>query len=369
MSTPAPFIARCLCGTNKIPVPTALPRTAHVCHCTTCRTSHGTLFAMHTDLDDLPFPTSSPPSTLSIYKSSPTSGKAFFCSTCGTYMFASYYYMLEGKQNEGKCVSTGCLELSPEYLASEEGKGKKLEDVLAIDFHCVIKDTIDGGAAAWAGDWTREDLVHFKNLWEEAPASEDDVKAMLASYTYPSGRKELEGWCRCQSAKVKITRDDENIKYRTSICACDSCRLSTGTDVVPFTRVPRQYATFIKDGKEVEWPGTWDDAAKAAFPNLIIYESSPGTIWGACGTCGARIFYQRPEKDEEGNELVQPLTALFGADTTKGILHLDWLDWVAEEDEAIGFIEDAENAGRAGVISKNMSKKYGEWVRTLRSQK
>ncbi|KAF3928502.1 hypothetical protein ABW20_dc0108917 [Dactylellina cionopaga] len=371
-STPAPFQATCLCRANTILIPSSLPRTAHICHCTTCRTSHGTLFAIHTDLESLPFSPSSLPATLKTGKFATERGQTFFCSTCGTWMFASYFYTLEGKLVEGCCVSTGCLSLSPEYLSANPSA--KLEDVLSVDFHCLIKDTIDGGAAPWVGDWSKESQMHFFGKWEEPPMpAQKDATALLEKHEYPTGGKELDGWCKCKDVKVRITRDDEATKYKTSICVCDSCRLSTGTDIVPYTRTPRDRCFFVRkseDGEEtvIEWPEVWDEAAKAKLDNLIIYESTPGkVVWGACGGCGARIFYHRYGKKENGKQLVEPMTALFGADDTKGILHLDWLEWEAGA-EGAWLMDDAEKAGRAGIVSRNAAEKYNEWVEKVASK-
>ncbi|EGX48567.1 hypothetical protein AOL_s00080g196 [Orbilia oligospora ATCC 24927] len=373
MSNPTPLQATCLCRTNTIQIPTTLPLTAHVCHCTTCRTSHGTLFAMHTDLEVLPFSESSPPSTFRVYQSSQDSGKAYFCGTCGTYMFASYFYMREGARHEGFCVSTGCVSLSDSYKS--ENPTTKLEDVLSVDFHCIIKDTIDGGASPWAGDWSKETQVQFHGNWEEPPMpSQEDAEELGRKYVYPAGRKELDGWCRCKNVKVRITREDTTKKYKTGVCACDSCRLATGTDVATYTWVPRDNAFFVtksENGEEQiqEWPTIWDDATKAKFGNMIVFESTPGkVVWGACGTCGARIFYQRYGKTfNNGKDLVEPLTALFGADDTQGIMHLDFLDWAVSED-GIYWAEEAEKAGRAGIMTRNVNLMYQKWVKGLQSR-
>ncbi|KAF3145736.1 hypothetical protein TWF703_006878 [Orbilia oligospora] len=337
MSNPTPLQATCLCRTNTIQIPTTLPLTAHVCHCTTCRTSHGTLFAMHTDLDALPFSESSPPSTFRIYQSSQNSGKAYFCGTCGTYMFASYFYMREGARHEGFCVSTGCVSLSDSYQS--ENPTTKLEDVLSVDFHCIIKDTIDGGASPWAGDWSKETQVQFHGNWEEPPMpSQEDAEELGRKYVYPTRRKELDGWCR-----------------------------------LAYTWVPRDNAFFVtksENGEEQvqEWPTIWDDATKAKFGNMIVFESTPGkVVWGACGTCGARIFYQTYGKTfKNGKDLVEPLTALFGANDTQGIMHLDFLDWAVSED-GIYWAEDAEKAGRAGIMTRNVNIMYQKWVKGLQS--
>ncbi|KAK6340084.1 hypothetical protein TWF730_001857 [Orbilia blumenaviensis] len=372
MSSAAPIQATCLCRRNTIQIPTKLPLTAHVCHCTTCRTSHGTLFAMHTDLDSLPFSEDSPPTTLRIYQSGQNSGKAYFCGTCGTYMFASYFYMREGERHDGFCVSTGCVSLSDPYKS--ENPTAKLEDVLSVDFHCIIKDTIDGGASPWAGDWNKETQVQFHGNWEEPPMpSQQDAQELSEKHVYPTGRKELEGWCKCQGVRIRIARDDETKKYQTAICACDSCRLATGTDVVAYTWVPRDWAFFITKSEsgtvEVEeWPTVWDDATKAKFGNMIIYESTPGkVVWGACGTCGARVFYHRYGKQKDGQDLVEPLTALFGANDTQGIMQLDFLDWTVSDD-GIYWIEDAEKEGRTGIITKNINVMYPKWVEGLKNR-
>ncbi|EPS44405.1 hypothetical protein H072_1592 [Dactylellina haptotyla CBS 200.50] len=370
MTDPAPLKATCLCRQVDLHLPTTLPRTAHACHCTTCRTSHGTLFCMHTDLDSLPFPIDSPPPTLKIYKDSKRTGSAYICTKCATWMFASYFYMYAGERREGCCVSTGCLYLSPEYKAANPTS--KLEDVVSIDMHCLVKDTIDGGSASWAGDWSKQQ-VHFHGNWEEPPlASQQHAQDLLKQHSYPTGRKELDGWCKCQGVKVRIVREDETKKYKTILCACDSCRLATGTDIVPYTWVPRDKAFFVmqEDGQEklVEWPQLWDDEAKAKFPSLVVYESTPGKIvWGGCGSCGCRIFYHRYDKEKDGAKIVEPLTGIFGADTTNGILHLDWFQWLTAP-EGIWHMEDAEKEGRAGIISRNACEKYQAWVKELDAQ-
>ncbi|KAK6539170.1 hypothetical protein TWF694_009414 [Orbilia ellipsospora] len=373
-SISAPLQATCLCRQNVIPIKTTLPQPAHICHCTSCRTMHGTLFCMHSDLDELPFSVTSPPPTLkaTLTDKSPAPCYIFTCNNCGTWMFATYFFTRSGELQAGQCVSTGCLSLSPEYKSSNPTA--KLEDVINITMHCLIKDTIDGGASSWVGDWSKEKQPHFHGRWDEPPLpSRKDAQALLENHSYPTGRKELDGWCKCQGVKLRIIREDESQKYKAILCACDSCRLAAATDIVPFVLVPRTKAFFVKGGADnqelLEWPQAWDDTAKAKFDNMIIYESTPGKVaWGSCRNCGARVFYQRYAKRREGVEVVEPLTGLFGADTTKGILHLDWLDWITSaESGGIGLIEDAEAEGRAGIITRDANERYKEWVNEIKN--
>ncbi|KAF3904506.1 hypothetical protein AA313_de0208720 [Arthrobotrys entomopaga] len=371
----APLQATCLCRQNVIPIKTSLPQAAHICHCTSCRTMHGTLFCMHSDIDELPFPVSSPPPTLkaTLTNESPSPCYLFTCNKCGTWMFATYFFKRDGELRAGRCVSTGCLSLSPEYKSANPTT--KLEDVINITMHCLIKDTIDGGASSWAGDWSKKQ-PHFHGRWDEPPLpSRKDAQALLENHSYPTGRKQLDGWCICKGVKVRITREDDSQRYKAILCACDSCRLAAATDIVPFILAPREKAFFVKNDKGneelLEWPKVWDDETKAKFDSLVVYESTPGKVaWGACRNCGARAFYQRYEKRKEGVEVVEPLTGLFGGDTTKGILHLDWLDWIPNtKTNGIGFIEDAEAEGRAAIISRDASERYTEWVNEIQNSK
>lgn len=76
----------CLCGKVKIEFAGPIRRFHH-CHCHTCRKAHATVYGSSALVRDAVFQVTSNADLLATYDSSP--GKTrYFCSNCGSHMFA-----------------------------------------------------------------------------------------------------------------------------------------------------------------------------------------------------------------------------------------------------------------------------------------
>ncbi|NDV01958.1 GFA family protein [Pseudoroseicyclus tamaricis] len=86
----------------------------------------------------------------------------------------------------------------------------------------------------------------------------------------------MTGHCLCGATSFSY----EGKENWRSYCHCDSCRRFTGAPVAAYLAVPH---------------GAW--AWTGAEPRR--YESSPGTGWLSCATCGSAIAYDSDREPDE----------------------------------------------------------------------
>jgi hypothetical protein len=109
-------------------------------------------------------------------------------------------------------------------------------------------------------------------------------------------------------------------RYDAGNCACNSCRLTSGFEIVQWAYVPPSRLTTPTGG-----PYRFDS------PTLKTFKSSEGATRCFCGDCGASIFFWCDRSPEVVDVAVGILSAPSGARAE------DWLAWRTE----IGFEEDA----------------------------
>jgi len=163
--------------------------------------------------------------------------------------------------------------------------------------------------------------------------------------------------CRCHNVSFEVKRPGKDYehgtgKFRSSLCACNSCRIVSGFEITSWTSVPEDHivgnpdlAAFLKDTS-----------------TLGFYESSPKTGRYFCATCGATVLYHK-----QGRGTVDIATGLFEP-TITGVARVEaWLEWKLspeaqstdtseESQELVGFSEDAVDAGFVRDISKGMKR-------------
>jgi len=191
----------------------------------------------------------------------------------------------------------------------------------------------------------------------------------MANVPKPKENDYLTAKCHCGGVELKIRRANfssemekgeekhkprhipsDPTKYLASMCACRSCRLATGTSLVPWMLIPvgnvftspssqkSDLAPLIL-GKEASNPSANSNQ------RLKHYWSSQDACWSHCGKCGAAMYYWNEKRKEEVDILVGVLRAEEGAMARR------WLEWkwgsVGFEEEVV----DAEviEAWRVGV--------------------
>ena len=76
------IVGSCLCGAARYEISQA-PRTAELCHCSTCRKAHGTAFSANAEVPSASFRWIAGEDLLSEFASSPQRRRVF-CSRCGS---------------------------------------------------------------------------------------------------------------------------------------------------------------------------------------------------------------------------------------------------------------------------------------------
>ncbi len=112
-------------------------------------------------------------------------------------------------------------------------------------------------------------------------------------------------------------------RFLAGVCACNSCRLDTGTETIQWAFVPTVDIHLDAGGeKPFELP----------FGTLNAYGSSKGVVRYHCSVCGASVFFTSDQREN----LVDVAIGLMAA--TEGARAESWLHWATER---LSFREDA----------------------------
>jgi hypothetical protein len=125
------------------------------------------------------------------------------------------------------------------------------------------------------------------------------------------------------------------------LCACTSCRVTSGFEVTSWTHVARHKIRFTSDGKASGQ--SVDDALNTSDRfGLGHYESSPDTHRYFCRRCGAKVFY-----DRVGAERVDVALGVFEA---QGSRAEDWFAWNPDRED-VSFLGEAVDMGFVGALA------------------
>ena len=336
----------CHCGQHKysFKVPTSsLPIQQRLCHCNISRRISGCLFTSY-----FPIPTSNaPPDTsgLTAYKSSDILSR-YFCSTCSTHLYCRYN-------------SDGHFEASHGSVLG------KTDDLFEFVGHWWLEDTKDGGGSVWLKDFNGKAMSRWMTDWNKGQQVSLDWRTTnMSDKSAPiDPHEKLRGHCHCNGVDFLISRPDEaslkasspwpdllvpwnsgqsdanpenkpwwlsddHTKYLAGTCACDSCRMIAGFDIIEWAFVPVSNMS-LPDGSQFNPP----------FGTMTPYDSSvkngkTRTRW-FCSGCGAHVLYT----SEERPTLVDVAVGLL--DAPSGARAEDWLQW--DMTERVSFREDAHN--------------------------
>ncbi|KAF2836063.1 hypothetical protein M501DRAFT_997291 [Patellaria atrata CBS 101060] len=315
MSDTIDVLTTCLCGrsnfTTTIPH-SSLPMPGHFCHCTSCRRIHGALSAFHA-------PWSAPPSSaiekLAKYKSSERVTQ-YFCPTCGAHMLDSS--PLEGSLEHNWTIATPLVQGA--------------ENIFEYKEHIYIEDTKDGGTSDFVRSYNGTPLLRWAGRdgeSEQLPPYWDTTKDLRARPEAhdPSGKVK----CLCHCGGIEFYLHRPNIKvspeadfglpdkwfdvatnrYIVEACGCDSCRLDSGADIMPWIFVPPSRFS-LPDGSPLP--------EDRMFGTMKHYRSSENVSRNFCGWCGATVFYMNDERTEWD-------LAVGLIDAESGARAEEWLEW------------------------------------------
>lgn len=300
--------AQCLCKkhTFSAAVPkSTLPLEASCCHCSSCRHLTGGLYSVcvkwPSPSEDL--------SGLEKYSFSRNTD-IFSCGTCSSQLFCR-----STAHTEVPFVVTGALENTP--------------GLVKYNSHMFVGDTIDGGASIWlprheygkpAKRWRehRNESEELPMDWpapNATPASRHNTKASTGLTTFH---------CHCKGVKLSLRSavdleldptkevyswciEPKTLRFKASTDACNSCRISFGSDLPGWTFAPLSHISFDTESvsNPSEFPQTLGALREAVISekkdprlgSLAIYKSSPDVERYFCSTCSASVFYAVDDRD------------------------------------------------------------------------
>jgi hypothetical protein len=253
---------------------------------------------------------------------------AYFCPICG----GTVAEILDGRF----CIHTGALD--------------RLDDTIQTKRQIFVEDTQDGGFSHW-----------LRNLPIETHATLDDslpenwLQTSKQTATHNTTDR-LHAHCLCKGVNFWISRpltssadfdnpksdvnqknsdrgdyDVENpwwlcanrTKFFAEVCHCNSCRLSSSCDFLPWTYVPTTDISLAADGSV---------PFSRNFGTLKEHRSSDEASRYFCSQCGATVFYIR----EERHGIVNVAVGLL--DAAEGSLAQSWLGW---RTDGLDFKEDS----------------------------
>ncbi|KAF2825084.1 hypothetical protein CC86DRAFT_241596, partial [Ophiobolus disseminans] len=307
--------AHCLCLLSHITFtlpPTPLPQQAHLCHCSVCRYTHGTLFTTHERIQR-------PDVDLSTFKAYKCTERwtIYFCGRCGSHVLDRLDVRgWGGKDGAGEEEVEWYIALG---VVDQEGGGKgngKVDGVWQFTKHIFVSSTQDGGLAFFL---TRIGNSNVR-LWNSRPI--DDPAVGTGEL-----QMQLEVKCHCTSIHFPISRPSPQSKFQGKHCACRSCRFATSTPVASWVYVPT--SSLSLPANLLFNSNSKPPSLGPGFGTLQTYTSSPGVTRSFCSTCGACVAVVRDE--EKG--VVQVAAGLFRA---KGVRAEEWVEWGRD----VGGLED-----------------------------
>jgi hypothetical protein len=334
----------CLCGEiiapGSILSGPVIPISFEMCHCDTCRYTHGSLGTSFAPLSSSP--ASDVLSKLTAYHSSPKATR-YFCSTCGCHCFHH-----NKRIKQWFCLG-GIIELDSCFNENPKSRPK---DTVQISGHDFVLDTIDGGLAPIMLNLGGRSISASQDSIDLSHETVLSLPSSRSTLPQPTEDSYLPTKCHCGGVSLLIKRANytsptkfeanarglpsDPTKYITYMCACRSCRLSTGISLVPWTLIPLRNVfngnnpAIISNrssppSKNTLMPVIFGHPASRPEANqglaLKHHWSSPDVCRSFCGNCGATVFYWSGQRPDEVDLAVGVLRAEDGSMARK------WLEW------------------------------------------
>jgi hypothetical protein len=260
-------------------------------------------------------------------------------------------------------VATGTMDWGDSGPSGEEGgEDEKLNRALLW-----TADTRDGGIASWlysvgsadgvfgAGVFMRgrdSERVRPETLQEMMARARKDVgcynteggrdvgdeAALNGRDIEQTGERVLRASCHCKASQLEVrplVLSDDPRNMSAELCACTSCRATSGFEVMAWTHIARH--------KICAAAAAGGGAVAEAMKNMGHYESSEGTHRYFCRTCGAKVFY-----DRAGLDRLDVALGLFEA--AEGSRAEDWFMW-NPDCEDVSYLSDAVDRGFVGRLA------------------
>jgi len=265
------------------------------------------------------------------------------------------------------------------YLVAT-GTVQAVEDVIEIQGHGHIADTLDGGFSdllTVINDKPIPRRPHGTDKGEQLPLHWQSPSKPKVNNLSASDR--LHAHCKCNGVSFWIARPSERsrlgmaafsdpdvsqrsdipsqssseawwiraggTKYSSGVCACDSCRLACGMEWVEWAFVPTIDITLDAEGQI---------PFSTEFGTLKAYRSSSKATRHFCGTCGANVFWHGDVRPKVIDVAVGLLDAPEGARAET------WLEW---RTSCLDFREDAVHRAKSLTLGVEAGlREYEKWV-------
>ncbi|KAK2730860.1 DUF636 domain protein [Colletotrichum kahawae] len=231
--------AQCYCKAVHftITVPTtSLPLKVHLCHCSICRYTHGTLCIFHAPLPSGVAPSFVSPSSLSAltaYRHASAASTRYFCSTCGCHIGD------EGIEDDGWVISTSIFDANKDEVPS----------VWDIRQHVNTASAPGGGLYDWLPS------IAGKQLKFRDPKTDTKISRPKPDIG-DDGKQVLRAQCHCGGVSFTISRPSAGVesykdwisptepnKWMAGADTCSDCRLQTGAHMTGWAFVPQSCIT------------------------------------------------------------------------------------------------------------------------------
>ena len=214
-----------------------------------------------------------------------------------------------------------------------------------------VEGTGDGGMSVWLPDLEKmaggaEGVPPERGTYFAAGETGGSSKAAR-------GEETVSASCHCRGVQFILTGPkhddpslglcadgrkwwlrDSGLHYAAVFDACESCRLTTGFELVAWAHVPRANIRMV-DGSPFQLEaGT-----------LMQYDSSPGIQRYFCARCGATVFFR---KDDRKPEIWDVAVGLLQAES--GARAEEWFWWDAE----VSLGEEAVDRGLVRMLEEGL---------------
>ncbi|CAK7209886.1 hypothetical protein SBRCBS47491_000592 [Sporothrix bragantina] len=316
------LVAKCHCEAVhfSITVPvSALPLGVHLCHCSVCRTTHGTYTCFHAPLPDGVRPVFAAPSSLegstTGYRHAKAACTRYFCKTCGCHIGDDDY-------EEGKAIENPGWRIASSLFGHGLHDDGSPDQAFMLRSHA-LTNSAPSGFHEWLPTLGSRTLPKWNPKPGDAfypPATDIPYEPNDPEYD-ADGREVLRAECHCGGVSFTIARPADctgemasrspKLPDRWLACldTCDDCRLVDGAHVIGWGEVP--LASLVPKV-----------TADLELGTLKRYQSSKGAMRAFCSVCGATVFFRNLETSASN---VDVATGLLRA--PEGVTAHRWLHW------------------------------------------
>ncbi|CAK7566931.1 MAG: hypothetical protein SEPTF4163_004886 [Sporothrix epigloea] len=299
----------------------ALPLGVHMCHCSVCRTTHGSYTCFHAPLPGGVIPVFAAPSSLEStttgYQYAAAACTRYFCKTCGCHIGDEDY-------EEGKTLENPEWRIASSLFDPGLHDDGNPDQFFMLRSH-VFTNSAPSGFYEWLPRIGSRDLVKWNPKPGDAfypPAADEPYDPAAAEYD-ADGREVLRASCHCGGVSFTIARPADCMGESESSCrsaklpdrwlacldTCDDCRLVDGAHVTGWVEVP--LASLVPQV-----------TADLELGTLKHYTSSKDAKRAFCGVCGATVFFRSLASSGASVDVAAGLLR-----APEGVTAHRWLDW------------------------------------------